>query len=57
MAALTHQNSQTPFLLWLPKLSVALLVVAVLSLLWVLHLNEQEEQRNTLINQWNGGAA
>lgn len=36
--------------LWLPKLSVALLLLAVLSLLWVLHLNEQEEQRSTLIN-------
>ncbi len=36
--------------LWLPKISVALLLLAVLSLLWVLHLNEQEEQRNTLIS-------
>jgi two-component system sensor histidine kinase DctS len=41
---------RAPFYLWLPKLSVALLVLAVLSLLWVLHLNEQEEQRNTLIS-------
>jgi two-component system sensor histidine kinase DctS len=35
--------------LLLPKLGIPLLLLAVLSLLWILHRGEQEEQRTTLI--------
>lgn len=38
------------WMLALPKLGVVLLVVAVIALLWLLHRNEQEEQRTTLIS-------
>lgn len=37
------------WLLTLPKLGIVLLLVAVLSLLWLLHRNEVEEERNALI--------
>lgn len=37
------------WLLALPKLAIVLLLVAVLSLLWLLHRNEVEEERSALI--------
>lgn len=37
------------WLLALPKLGIALLLLAVLALLWLLHRNEVEEERNALI--------
>lgn len=46
----TTENALANRLLWLPKLAVVLLVTAVLALLWVLHHQEQDEQRNTLIS-------
>lgn len=50
--SLLTQPSQTKRLRWLlvlPKLGTVLLVVALLTLLWLLHYNEIEEERNTLI--------
>lgn len=38
------------WMLALPKLGAVLLIVAVISLLWLLHRNDQEEQRATLIS-------
>lgn len=37
------------WLLALPKLGIVLLIAALLSLLWLLHLNQKEEDRNALI--------
>ena len=38
------------WMLALPKLGTALLIIAVIALLWLLHRNDQQEQRATLIS-------
>jgi two-component system, LuxR family, sensor histidine kinase DctS len=46
---LSGNTRRVAWLLALPKVGVLLLVAAVLSLLWLLHLNEVEEDRSALI--------
>ncbi len=44
-----YSNRHLRWLLALPKLGIILLIAALLSLLWLLHLNEIEEERSALI--------
>lgn len=46
---LRHSASRLGWYLVLPKLGVLLLILSVLSLLWILHRNEVEEQHSTLV--------
>ncbi|MBS1160324.1 MAG: domain S-box protein [Proteobacteria bacterium] len=46
---LTSGNGHLRWLLALPKLGIVLLLGALLTLLWLLHLNEIEEERSALI--------
>ncbi len=45
----TQYARRVRWLLTLPKLGIVLLLAAVLALLWLLHRNEVEEERNALI--------
>ncbi len=44
-----HSPRHLQWLLTLPKLGVILLMIALISLLWLVHKNEAEEQRSALI--------
>src|SRR5574343_1204561 len=49
LSILPNSSRRIRWLLALPKLGIVLLLLALVSLLWLLHLNEAEEDRAALI--------